>query len=97
MTRKERVCARARVCIVRGGADAMMCLSDFAEKYASFAEGLGVSTHDLYQALIDTATKTVRILPVVHIVARIYHPSSYSQQIGTSVSFTSLYVLHLFI
>ena len=40
----------------------MPILGDFAVKYASFADQLGVPMDDLYQALVDTAENTVRCL-----------------------------------
>lgn len=40
----------------------MPILGDFAVKYGAQASRLGVSTNDLYQALVDTAENTVRIL-----------------------------------
>ena len=52
---------------VQGGSDGMPILGDFAIKYSSHAEELGVSTDDLYQALVDTAENTVSIF---------YHTSS---------------------
>ena len=39
----------------------MPILGDFAIKYSSHAEELGVSTDDLYRALVDTAENTVSI------------------------------------
>ena len=36
----------------------MPILGDFAVKYASFADQLGVPMDDLYQALVDTAENT---------------------------------------
>ena len=39
----------------------MPILGDFAVKYNSHAEELGVSADDLYQALVDTAENTVSI------------------------------------
>jgi hypothetical protein len=38
----------------------MPILGDFAVKYGSRGQDLGVSTDDLYQALVDTAENTVR-------------------------------------
>lgn len=37
----------------------MLSLSDFVVKYGDRSAELGVSTEDLYQALVDTATNTV--------------------------------------
>lgn len=44
---------------VQGGSDGMPILGDFAVKYASKAQDLGVPTDDLYKALVDTAENTV--------------------------------------
>ncbi|KAK7436692.1 hypothetical protein VKT23_018947 [Stygiomarasmius scandens] len=43
---------------VQGGSDGMPILGDFAVKYGSRGEELGVPTDDLYQALVDTAENT---------------------------------------
>ncbi|KAF5366597.1 hypothetical protein D9758_008976 [Tetrapyrgos nigripes] len=43
---------------VQGGSDGMPILGDFAVKYGSRAQDLGVSTDSLYQALVDTAENT---------------------------------------
>ena len=49
---------------VQGGSDGMPIVGDFAQKYAGDAATLGVPMDDLYQALVDTATNTVRFLYV---------------------------------
>lgn len=46
---------------VQGGSDGMPILGDFAVKYGSRAQDLGVPIDDLYQALVDTAENTVWI------------------------------------
>ncbi|KAF9261279.1 hypothetical protein L218DRAFT_1046753 [Marasmius fiardii PR-910] len=43
---------------VQGGSDGMPILGDFAVKYSSRANELGVPVNDLYQALVDTAENT---------------------------------------
>ncbi|KII85438.1 glycoside hydrolase family 92 protein [Plicaturopsis crispa FD-325 SS-3] len=43
---------------VQGGSDGMPILGDFAVKYGSQADALGVPIDDLYQALVDTAENT---------------------------------------
>ncbi|KIY52134.1 hypothetical protein FISHEDRAFT_35806 [Fistulina hepatica ATCC 64428] len=43
---------------VQSGSDGMPILGDFAVKYGSYAAALGISTSDLYQALVDTAVNT---------------------------------------
>ncbi|EJD44905.1 hypothetical protein AURDEDRAFT_88026 [Auricularia subglabra TFB-10046 SS5] len=43
---------------VQGGSDGMPILGDFAAKYGSVADKLGVNADDLYQALKDTAENT---------------------------------------
>ncbi|KAG5341467.1 hypothetical protein C0989_010224 [Termitomyces sp. Mn162] len=43
---------------VQGGSDGMPILGDFAIKYGSRADEIGVPTDDLYQALVDTAENT---------------------------------------
>ena len=45
---------------VQGGSNGMPILGHFAVNYGKFAHELGVSTDDLYQALVDTAENTVR-------------------------------------
>ncbi len=45
----------------------MPILGDFAVKYSTFANALGISMSDLYQALVDTAENTVCMMfPYVH-------------------------------
>ncbi|KAF8154600.1 glycosyl hydrolase family 92-domain-containing protein [Crassisporium funariophilum] len=43
---------------VQGGSDGMPILGDFAVKYGSHAEALGVPIADLYSALVDTSENT---------------------------------------
>lgn len=50
--------ANTKAGYVQGGSDGMPILGDFAVKYRSRAGDLGVSTDDLYQALVDTAENT---------------------------------------
>ncbi|KAF9028902.1 hypothetical protein BDZ89DRAFT_1065801 [Hymenopellis radicata] len=50
--------ANTKAGYVQGGSNGMPILGDFAVKYASHASDLGVSTDDLYQALVDTAENT---------------------------------------
>ncbi|KAG9221214.1 hypothetical protein CCMSSC00406_0007388 [Pleurotus cornucopiae] len=50
--------ANTKAGYVQGGSDGMPILGDFAVKYATHAESLGVPTDDLYQALRDTAENT---------------------------------------
>ncbi|KAH8091050.1 glycosyl hydrolase family 92-domain-containing protein [Cristinia sonorae] len=50
--------ANTKAGYVQGGSDGMPILGDFVQKYASHAQELNVPTDDLYQALVDTATKT---------------------------------------
>ncbi|KAG6890043.1 hypothetical protein C0995_012500 [Termitomyces sp. Mi166 len=50
--------ANTKAGFVQGGSDGMPILGDFAVKYSSRAEELGVPTDDLYQALVDTAENT---------------------------------------
>ncbi|KAG6890340.1 hypothetical protein C0992_002323 [Termitomyces sp. T32_za158] len=50
--------ANTKAGFVQGGSDGMPILGDFAVKYGSVAEELGVPTDDLYQALVDTAENT---------------------------------------
>lgn len=44
---------------MQGGSDGMPIVGDFAVKYASRAQDLGVPIDDLYKALVDTAENTV--------------------------------------
>lgn len=48
----------------------MPILGDFAVKYGSHADELGVPIDDLYQALVDTAENTVRYPPLTVIKSR---------------------------
>ncbi|CAL1694909.1 unnamed protein product [Somion occarium] len=50
--------ANTKAGYVQGGSDGMPILGDFAVKYGARAGELGVSTDDLYQALVDTAENT---------------------------------------
>ncbi|KAG6916990.1 hypothetical protein DXG01_004334 [Tephrocybe rancida] len=50
--------ANTKAGFVQGGSDGMPILGDFAVKYNSKANELGVPTDDLYQALVDTAENT---------------------------------------
>ncbi|KAG6856684.1 hypothetical protein H0H87_001899 [Tephrocybe sp. NHM501043] len=50
--------ANTKAGYVQGGSDGMPILGDFAIKYISKAQALGVPTGDLYQALVDTAENT---------------------------------------
>ncbi|KAJ7604653.1 glycosyl hydrolase family 92-domain-containing protein [Roridomyces roridus] len=50
--------ANTKAGYVQGGSDGMIPLGDFAVKYGSQADALGVPTDDLYQALVDTAENT---------------------------------------
>ncbi|ESK91898.1 glycoside hydrolase family 92 protein [Moniliophthora roreri MCA 2997] len=50
--------ANTKAGYVQGGSNGMPILGDFAVKYGSRAEELGVPIEDLYQALVDTAENT---------------------------------------
>ncbi|TFK50461.1 hypothetical protein OE88DRAFT_1701200 [Heliocybe sulcata] len=50
--------ANTKAGYVQGGSDGMPILGDFAVKYGSLGQELGVPTDDLYQALVDTAENT---------------------------------------
>ncbi|KAH0578989.1 hypothetical protein H2248_003166 [Termitomyces sp. 'cryptogamus'] len=50
--------ANTKAGFVQGGSDGMPILGDFAIKYGSRADEIGVPTDDLYQALVDTAENT---------------------------------------
>ncbi|KAL0581450.1 hypothetical protein V5O48_000604 [Marasmius crinis-equi] len=50
--------ANTKAGYVQGGSDGMPILGDFAVKYGAKAQGLGVPSDDLYQALKDTAENT---------------------------------------
>ncbi|KAK7040737.1 hypothetical protein VNI00_009643 [Paramarasmius palmivorus] len=50
--------ANTKAGYVQGGSDGMPILGDFAVKYGTRAQELGVPTDHLYQALVDTAENT---------------------------------------
>ena len=61
----------------------MPILGDFAVKYASFVDQLGVPMDDLYQALVDTAENTVSCS--IHAFVCPTHINISSLQTGTWV------------
>ena len=67
----------------------MPILGDFAAKYGSFADELGVPMDDLYQALVDSAENTVRYPPLTVIESR-PKQQSHSRLIGTWVCLSLL-------
>lgn len=69
---------------VQGGDNGMPILGDFAIKFGSRAEELGVPTDDLYQALIDTAENTVCAFSVFD--TQVTDCLASSRLIGTKVS-----------
>ena len=63
----------------------MPILGDFAVKYSTQAEQLGVPTDDLYQALVDTAENTASVLSRIPDPPLTMPRSSFSLLTGTWV------------